>query len=77
MSDLSGLVVGAFEQNKHQQQRIEELEGVLQFYADSDNYGDYSCGREIVTDVEWDHGERARKVLYGRQIKGKCNVKIS
>lgn len=70
MSDLSELVIGAFEQNNYQQeqmtrqqQRIEELEGVLQFYANSDNH--VPNGWYDETCVGTDRGERARKVLYG------------
>lgn len=47
------------------QERVEQLEKTLRFYADSDNHESFACGPEFVTQVELDGGERARKVLFG------------
>lgn len=49
-----------------QQYRIEELENVLRYYGDSDNYKlthDDVCG--VSANIDYDGGKRARKILYG------------
>ena len=50
--------------------RVEELEGVLRWYADKHNYHTYGeniCDKDLL--IELDEGERARAALAAKEVK--------